>query len=156
MADEANKRSVIYARPGITDDKGEELTFIPKSIKNGSTLRGIMIAFMIFTILTIVLSGICIERSEKYTSSNYLYITVCVIAAVMLIAEIIFLNTTVRSLMVEDIMASSIQRLSAGTMQIKDFQSTAGEYFKKRLYTANTNLDSREAGRAVGRNLLGI
>jgi hypothetical protein len=158
-----NDTPTIYNRGTVTDSSGNSVEYISKmsDIKNGRDMKRVMAILIVASIFLMVACGIGIDKAPKRSTQHYMYITGCVISGLIFITCIIALTTVVKSLEIEDIMVTGIQRLSAGTMQIKDFQATAGNYFKKRLYkgvgqTALSNFSDQEMGRALGRNLLGM
>lgn len=154
---------IIYNKGTAYSKQGVPTNYIAKlrDIKNGRDLRRIVVVLLVASICMLVASGIGIDKAPKHSSQHYMFIAGCALSGIIFVTCIITLATVVRSLEIEDIMVTGIQRLSAGSMQVKDFQATAGNYFKKRLFKGVQRTDlnkfsDQEMGRALGRNLLGM
>ena len=158
VPENVNDRELFYNTGYYKDKEGNVVknTVLPNTVKNGLYFRNTMIVVLLLSIFSVIACGIGIDKTIKKTIPHYIYISGCSIAGFMIIYSIIVLRTTARSLEVEDIMVTAMQRMSAGRMQIKEFQQTAGNYFKQRLHTgAHSGISDQEFGREVGRNLLG-
>lgn len=145
-------RSNISAQ-GINTETGEDVIMDIRDIKLGRELRIIVIIMIIFSIVSTIASAIGAAKIKKDTINYYFFVGGSILSALMFIVLIIFLRTTVRSLMVEDIIAQSFQRISAGTESVGKFQEATGAYLKQRLFTIDSGVTNKEAARQFGRSL---
>lgn len=157
--DNSMKNSAFYTKSMLAKDRdgGFGGLFLGlRDVKNGSRYKIFFIVCIIISVLTMIVCGIGIDKVPKKSTQHYIFIGGCGISALIFIMSIVAIFTVVKSLQIEDIMVTGMQRLSAGNLGVRDFQETAGNYFRNRLYNGSGNLNKYsnvELARRMGEDL---
>lgn len=137
MSSSSSKEEIIRDKNGERILKDEEIyrNPIPDTVvvQTGTGLAWVLFGVIIFSLLVIGASSYGASNSHPSDNEYYFFVAMILLSLVVIIICIVLYYTVVRSLQIEDIMITSIQRLTLGKITAQDFQVRAGEYFKAKI-----------------------
>lgn len=120
----------------IEDPEGEvDRQPIPEAlvVQTGTGLAWVVFWILMFALIILSVGIYGSTQTSPPDYEYYAYVSICCVCVIIICICITIYYTVVKSLQIEDIMITSIQRITLGDMSARDFQVRAGYYFKEKI-----------------------